>query len=166
MDQKYLKSVLKYDKISGVFWWIEKRNNFVNAGDIAGSVSKSRGAKYIGIKIDLKTYKAHRLAWLYCYGCMPTFEIDHIDGNGINNSIANLRDVPNTENAKNRKRYETNASGVSGVHWSKSRSRWVARISDGGKRIQIGSFKEKGDAVSARIEAEKKYNFHENHGKR
>lgn len=42
--------------------------------------------------------------------------VDHIDGNGLNNSIENLRIVSTKINSRNKKMQETNKSGVTGVH--------------------------------------------------
>lgn len=59
---------------------------------------------------------AHRLAWLLHYGSLPDGEIDHIDGNGLNNRISNLRDVSHRDNLRNIKPVRS-ASGIKGVYW-------------------------------------------------
>jgi hypothetical protein len=58
---------------------------------------------YFIIKLNRKTYKAHRIAWLLTYGSWPEDQIDHINGNGLDNRLENLRDVSNRENLRNKK---------------------------------------------------------------
>lgn len=62
-----------------------------------------------------------------------------------------------TEQSRNtRSLYATNTSGARGVHWDNRRSKWIATIKVNGKKIQIGEFKDKQDAIAARTEGEKK----------
>ena len=58
----------------------------------------------VGITLDGKTkrYHAHRLVFLYIDGYFPAADVDHIDGNGLNNARINLRKVSHQENMKNR----------------------------------------------------------------
>ena len=44
----------------------------------------------------------HRVVWAWHNGCFPTMEIDHINGNGFDNHIGNLREVTQSENMRNR----------------------------------------------------------------
>jgi len=116
MTQDELKQHLHYNPATGVFTWRNnpKRNaqwNVMWAGKIAGTVTE-RG--YSRIRLLDKGYRAHRLAFLYVYGYMPK-EIDHIDGDKLNNRIKNLRSVSHSENMRNAKKYPSNTSGVTGV---------------------------------------------------
>ncbi len=86
-------------------------------------------------------------------------EIDHIDGNGLNNKWSNLRSVSHSINAKNQKKHKNNTSGNSGVTFRKDSNKWRARIMVNDKSISLGTFLKKEDALSARIEAENKYYF-------
>ena len=88
---------------------------------------------------------------------LATEQVDHIDGDGLNNRRANLRLATPLQNARNQKMYKNNTSGYKGVFWSKSRSRWVARIGLNGKRICLGYFKQPEAAYSAYCEAVKEY---------
>jgi hypothetical protein len=130
-----LRAVLDYDPETGVFTWKQRRKN-CRVGAIAGSATV-RG--YIEIKIDGKHHLAHRLAWLHVHGTWPTNVIDHIDGNGSNNAISNLRDVTQSQNAENRKRaHANNKCGLLGV--GRSRSKWRARILLYGEELHLGTF--------------------------
>lgn len=87
-------------------------------------------------------------------------DIDHIDGDGLNNKWSNLRSVSHNLNGKNQKMHTTNTSGVSGVYYRKDSGRWRAKIMVDNKQINLGTFKNKDDAIAARKEAEIKHNFY------
>lgn len=54
-------------------------------------------------------------------------EVDHIDGNGLNNTRANLRIVTHTQNMGNTHLGFVKSSQYLGVYWDKSRSKWASR---------------------------------------
>ena len=110
-------------------------------------------------------YGAHRVAWALYHGKWPDKQIDHINGNPLDNRIKNMRVVSVRENGKNKKRPSTNTSGIIGVYWNKASSKWVAQIGVNRKTIFLGSYDNITDAANARQTAEKKYNFHPNHGR-
>jgi hypothetical protein len=91
--------------------------------------------------------------------------IDHIDGNQSNNLISNLRAVTYAENSRNMPIRSNNKSGCTGVVWSKKYQKWIASIGVRGRHVYLGSYNEKDLAVAARLEANKAYGFHENHGR-
>jgi hypothetical protein len=62
-----IRSELDYDPATGVFKWKRAKGN-ASSGSIAGYVRKDR---YIEIKVNGTTYKAHRLAWMLYYGVDP-----------------------------------------------------------------------------------------------
>ncbi len=71
---------------------------------------------------------------------MGTKGIDHVDGNGLNNTRANLRVSTPAENARNRGKQKTNTSGYKGVCYNKRNGKWTAQIQVNSKKIHIGSF--------------------------
>jgi len=99
-------------------------------------------------------------------GKLPEDQIDHINGDPTDNRWENLRDVTNKENQMNRKLGSNNTSGFVGVYWDNSHDRWRSQIWHNSKKVNIGSFKNKQDAIEARKQANIKYGYHENHGKR
>ena len=164
LTQEYLKSVLFYDPLTGVFKWISKptpRSHKAVIGKIAGD-KDVRGYMRIGIKGH--RYPSHRLAWLYMTGEWPKNEIDHINHNKSDNRWTNLRDVPHQDNLKNQVVSLTNKSGVIGVSWDRERDKWYACIKFDGKSISLGRHKKLEDAKIAIDIAKRKYSYHPNHG--
>jgi hypothetical protein len=107
----------------------------VNVGAIVGSKS-SFG--YLDIMIDGKSYRLHRLAWLYMHGKWPKGYIDHINGIKDDNRICNLRDVTNSINQQNRNKARTDSKiGLLGVI-KRSRDRYESRIKVNGESIHLG----------------------------
>lgn len=105
--------------------------------------------------IDGENYLAHRLAWLYVYGEWPKNQIDHINRIKTDNKIKNLRDVTNSTNQHNNAIRRHNTSGTTGVMTLKSKNSWGAQIYVNNKRIYLGVFKTKEEAISARKNYEK-----------
>lgn len=136
LTQERLKELLHYDADTGVFTWLKNRSN-VKAGSLAGALRKNG---YIQICLDRKFWLAHRLAWLYMTGQMPDDQVDHIDGNGINNSWLNLRPSTTKQNAENLKQLKNNSSGFRGVVYYKRTNRWMAQLQHNGKNMCLGYF--------------------------
>lgn len=152
-----LKKFLKYEPLTGDFRWLVYRNNQVKIGSVSGG---NHPDGYIQIKLMGTMYLAHRLAWLYMTGEFPEFEIDHIDRDKSNNSWDNLRSATHSKNMRNFPIRKDNTSGKTGVCFYKSKRKWIARINNNNnKRITIGSFSVKQDAIDARIAAEKEYGY-------
>ena len=163
ITQKELKSILKYNRSTGLFTWKIEKAKCAKKGSIAGSLHKENG--YIQIRLNNKLYKAHRLAWLYVNGEMPVEQIDHKNHNRSDNRFKNLRSASNKINHKNRTKPKDNTSGVVGVYWKKSTKRWCASIRVDYKNKHLGYFANFSEAVDARKNAEVLYGFYENHGK-
>ena len=76
-------------------------------------------------------------------------EVDHIDGNCLNNTKSNLRSCTHAQNISNQKR-PAGVSGFRGVYWKVHKKRWRSSIRKDGKTISIGeAFKTKTDAALA-----------------
>lgn len=169
--ESHLKLKLRYCSETGKLFWNkipelnphDKAFNTKHADREAGCLSPTG---YILIRTYGKCLKSHRVAWFLHYGKWPENNIDHLDGIRSNNRIKNLRDVKQTVNGKNCNMNCNNISGVTGVHYCKTRQKWVAQIKVNHKLISLGRYENKLDAINARQEAEIFYGFHESHGRR
>lgn len=132
-----LRELLQYDPETGVFTRLISRQGYrAQAGDVAGCKTAEG---YIRISVDQRIYPAHRLAWLFMHGVLPTGDIDHIDGDKANNRIENLRDVSTSVNMQNQRRAQPrNASGYLGV--TRHGNRFEASIKLNGVNRYIGSY--------------------------
>jgi len=161
LTQKELKRNLSYNPDDGSFIRVIANSGAVKIGDRAGSIHNHG---YISIKVNSKCYLAHRLVFLYIDGIFPQNHVDHINHIKTDNRLVNLRKVTCQENHKNVTLQKSNTSGVVGVNYDKKGSNWRARIGVNKDRINLGCFLDKFDAICARKSAEKRYNYHENHG--
>ena len=84
-------------------------------------------------------------------------EVDHRNGNKLDNRKSNLRICSRSENQMNRGKQKNNTSGFKGVSQIKMNQKWVAYIKVNYKRIYIGCFLKKVDAARAYNMAALKY---------
>lgn len=84
-------------------------------------------------------------------------EIDHIDGDGLNNQRKNLRVCTHAENMKNSQKRLGNKSGFKRVFFLKESGRWSASIGVNGKRLHLGHFLSKEKAHEAYLRACARY---------
>lgn len=176
LSQRLIKELIYYNHLTGVFTWLKRdRSYFITDGSCkswntkyankkAGhSQTGDDGKTYIVIRVMYKSYKAHRLAYLYMTGVWPDIT-DHKDGDGTNNKWDNISSGNLTDNARNNRLYSCNVSGVVGVGWNKRSEKWRSRISINRKLIQLGVFDDFFEAVCVRKSAENFHRFHANHG--
>lgn len=117
MNQQLIKELFTYK--DGELYWNKQPHPWHNNDKVAGSI-RTKG--YIEIHFKGKSYKAHRLIWMYHYGAIPKgIQIDHLNRDRTDNRIENLRLVTNQENQFNK--------DVKGYSWHKPLSKW---------RVQIG----------------------------
>lgn len=162
LNKHSIKELLHYDPDTGVFTWKRSRSSRAKVGEEAGSVRKETG--YRTINVSGKPFLAHRLAFFYMTGVMPTAKIDHINGDRSDNRWENLRDVSQAENSRNQRPHRSNKSGVTGVRYIKTSGKWLAEIRFDYVLNHIGLFDDKFEAICARKSAENALGFHANHG--
>lgn len=170
-----LRQLLAYDPETGRLRWRERSDDFFSTGYRnarawnalhAGSPALDkvdqygyRGGMVLGVRVS-----AHRAIWAIVTNRWPAHQIDHVNGDRADNRFANLRDVTNEMNARNKKRHRFNSSGHNGVSWDKGCQKWRVHIGLGGKIKYIGVYPRIEDAVAARAAAECGHGFTGRHG--
>lgn len=134
-----IAAVLSYAPLTGLFHWKVDRGQRVKAGDLAGGVSPDG---YHQISVFNQKYVAHRIAWLLSFGDWPAGQIDHVNGDRLDNRLANLRVCSISGNAQNRGGNETTGTKA-------HRGRWVSRIKADGVTYHLGSFASRAEAHAA-----------------
>lgn len=177
ITKHYLEECFHADFENGFLIWKERpihhfkneqAKNATNTkfkGKIAGHkyATKTDGRFYRSVKIHGKRMDVHRIIWIMANNEWPN-QIDHINGDGLDNRIENLRSVESFENHQNTRIHKRNKSGCTGV--SRNNNKWRVRISYKNESIELGHFEDYKEAVKVRKEAEKKYGYHKNHGDR
>jgi len=115
----------------------DRANGKLKAGQPVGYINNTG---YYRLELGGKKYLIHRIIFLMHHGYMPK-EVDHKDGDMLNNSIENLRAATHFQNMRNVKAPATNKSGYKGVCWHKRTRAWRAQISANNKKIYLGDFK-------------------------
>lgn len=65
-------------------------------------------------------------------------QVDHIDGNGLNNQRDNLRIVSQSDNQQNQIKHRNGK--LVGTSWCKDRNKWLAQIIINGKQKNLGRY--------------------------
>lgn len=175
-----LRALLRYDRVSGRLYWLPRSEDWFVATSRRGArhICASWNAKFAGKEAFTAAaagyrigcvlgvaLRAHHVIWCMETGSWPLHEIDHINGIRDDNRIENLRDVTRRENTMNRSLHSNNKSGFNGVYWNERDRRWRAGIIVNKRKIFLGSFRAKDDAIEARKAADFRYGFHANHGR-
>lgn len=129
-----------------------KKWNTRRAGKEAGSITVHGR---VSVKVGELFIFAHHIVWAIKTGYWPVNEIDHKDGNPLNNCIDNLREATRSEQMQNRVGARESHSGLLGAHWHDKKQKWHARITANGKRIHIGYYDTPEEASAAYLEAKK-----------
>ena len=106
---------------------------------LAGTIN-TKGYRVVNFAKQM--FRAHRIIFALANNRWPTLQIDHINGDKLDNRLENLREATAFQNCHNRSIGVRNKSGRKGVFWNKAENRWQARITVNGTRIFLGSHKD------------------------
>jgi hypothetical protein len=138
-DYDYLHSVFEIK--DGMLYNKAQRNSRVKVGQLTGSNS----GLYSLVFLNGIPWQVHRILFFMVHKFNP-INVDHIDGNKQNNHIDNLRAATVSQNCANKGLTKANKSGVKGIHWAKTSSKWNACMKINGKSRNLGYFADLEDA--------------------
>jgi len=157
-----INELIEYNQHTGGLTWKVGYCKKIVAGRAAGCTVDG----YVMVGLDGLKIRGHRLAWMCHYGIIPVGDIDHINGNTLDNRIVNLRDVSAAENNKNQRMPKSNTSGFMGVCYYKPNGKWRVKVKSKGVCHHGGYFEDINKANEAAIKLREGLGFHKNHGRK
>lgn len=138
-----------FERISRLKWCIIRgggRGNNLYAFRTSWDKSKHRRVGILMHRLILNTRKED--------------QIDHINGNGLDNQRNNLRLATQQQNMWNRRKRVVcggDSSVFKGVVWDKARNKWLVKICYSGRYYHVGRFIDEKEAALAYDVAVRKY---------
>lgn len=133
-SQSRLRELFRYEPETGKFYSLMDRRRWK-----AGRECGTNAAGYVSINVDYVIYRAHRLAWVWMTGEDPGPNLDHANGDGMDNRWCNLRRCDVSQNMANKRVQSNSKTGVKGVHPGKN-GKFRARVQFRGKPLDLGQF--------------------------
>jgi len=124
----------KYDLVAGRNWHLVSTKGKFYAATITPKPGNRLAKTYL-----------HRIV----LGADSGDEVDHINNNGLDNRIDNLRIVTSFQNRQNRAKQKNNTSGAPCVYWSKKSRKWFGELQFNGEKLHLGYF----DTVDSAFDA-------------
>ena len=152
ITRRHFAEAFTYDHATGLLTRINSRRQQRPAGCIDSH--GYRFANLFGHK-----FAAHRVVWSLVYGDpVPDF-IDHINGDRLDNRVANLRPASYSTNNQNRRGPSRNSTtgylGVSQLSCRPLKKKYIASIKVHGVKRYLGGFEFAEDAYEAYVKAKR-----------
>lgn len=147
IKQDRIKELVEYNPETGIFISLIDSGR-IRKGKMVGTMRKDTG--HLKITLDGFRYPAHRIAYIYVHGDIlkDSDKIDHINRIPGDNRITNLRIATQQENMRNSITTNIGKAGFKGIS-PNGKNSYMAYISNGSKRIYLGTFQKRSDGIIA-----------------
>jgi hypothetical protein len=174
-EAAYLRECLIYAPETGILTWRTRpRSHFIASGPFKtwnlrragmpfGTVFYLKNIIYIRGGIDYQSFLAHRLIWKIVTGDEPSHEVDHRDGDGLNNRWNNLRAATHQQNQCN---VRTRDGTLYPRGFYRIRQKYAASIHAAGNRYNLGVYTTPEAAHEASVAAAKRLHQQFSHTER
>lgn len=153
LTAEYLREIVSYNPETGILCWAKKsRTGPAQPGKIIGSPDKDG---YLQMMVYCRTYRVHRLIWLWMTGELPKRQIDHINGIKDDNRWYNLREATEGQNMANKRGH--NSLGLKGIWRHRTTGKYWAQVMSKGVKYKRGPFDTPEEAHQAYRELAIKY---------
>ena len=161
MSTNLLEYAKHFEYRDGNLYWRHDRGSKKCKGKMAGTLV-AKGYLRVRVRELGGAILVHRIVFAMHQGHLPA-EVDHINGNKLDNRIENLREVSRSQNRMNTVGSGQNKSGCKNVYFY--RNKWGVRLVVNKKSLFIGVFEnlELADLV-AHAAREKYHGDYANHG--
>ncbi len=150
-EASLIRQSLDYDPKTGVFKRLKRMGRYDENKPVG-----CKAGRYLQLNAAGKRFRGHQLAWFFVYGYIPK-EIDHINGDGMDNRIENLREVTHQQNIHNhRVPPKHNTTGYLGVSYFKQMKKYSSYITLNGKKKHLGYFSNPEDAHLVYLQEKRK----------
>ena len=153
VSQAEVKKLFRYDPETGEFWR-RKKTKGCRFDRPVGNISTNGYQRiWVGGKSG-KNYQSHQLVWLYMTGQWPVLDIDHKNGDRLDNRFENLREITRSSNLQNslvcKKGSLIKYRGV-----TKNKKRFASGITADKVRYHLGTFDTAEEAYQVYLDAKK-----------
>jgi len=145
----YLKQRITVDIEHGIIKWVDATKfHCILNGRPAGTlrVNTRHDKAYWYIKIDGVALKRSHIVFLFATGQWPSLQIDHINGNSLDDRFMNLREATAMQNSWNHKKRAKKSEQPMGVRELPS-GKFQARLTCDKRQICLGSYKTSDEAA-------------------
>lgn len=178
LNLEFMAECFDVDFDNGVLYWKQRPESHFKTTAACKSWNKKLAGKRAGSKLSPKNKRtsyimvhiskvghifAHHIIFCMYHKIDQVIMLDHLDQNGLNNSITNLVRTSPSKNMQNKRKYLNNKTNIVGVSWH-SNGCWEAKIGSGRNRARK-LFKDFFEACCFRKSKELEFGYSMKHGR-